>query len=324
MAKGGVVAIGCGAVVLLSVLVLVATGVMLFIASAPPDGQEFEPEISSPQVTFPDGQPDIEAPAPESESEDKDTSAAGKEHEGEEGGEVASGSSELKFPDVPVAKRGNRANGSFYKSKRILGDIHRQGRHEKTFYCGCNYRDKDPALRSCGYRIKHSKERAERIEYEHVVPASRFGRTFKEWTEGHPSCPGKGRGRDCAEDRSEAYQFMQADLYNLQPAIGEVNGDRSNYEMGLLDGEAREYGKCDVEIRDRMIEPTERIRGDIARTYLYMDWAYPGRINLTKKERAMFMAWHHKDPPDKWELDRARRIEKVQGNRNPLLAAPGR
>ena len=89
MAKGGVVAIGCGAVVLLSVLVLVATGVMLFIASAPPDGQEFEPEISSPQVTFPDGQPDIEAPAPESESEDKDTSAAGKEHEGEEGGEVA-------------------------------------------------------------------------------------------------------------------------------------------------------------------------------------------------------------------------------------------
>ena len=29
---------------------------------------------------------------------------------------------------------------------------------------------------------------------------------------------------------------MQADLYNLQPAIGEVNGLRSNYQIGEIDG----------------------------------------------------------------------------------------
>jgi deoxyribonuclease-1 len=323
MAKVGVVAIGCGAVVLVGVAALVVTGAMLFVTTAPPGDHDFEPEISSPQVTFPDGPPDIEAPS------EAETEGDGEEHAGNDSKEGAgktgsAGNSELKFPDIPVAKRGNRANGSFYKSKRILGDIHRDGRHEKTFYCDCDFRKKDPVLKSCGYRIKHSRERAERIEYEHVVPASRFGRTFKEWTEGHPSCPGKGRGRDCAEDRSEAYQLMQADLYNLQPAIGEVNGDRSNYEMAILDGEAREYGKCDVEIRDRKIEPSERIRGDIARTYLYMDWAYPGRVNLSKKERAMFMQWHRADPPDRWEIERARRIEKIQGNRNPLLSGPGR
>ena len=97
MAKGGVVAIGCGAVVLLSVLVLVATGVMLFIASAPPDGQEFEPEISSPQVTFPDGQPDIEAPAPESESE------AGRTKD-------CSGRDECDGPIVVALQQGGRLN----------------------------------------------------------------------------------------------------------------------------------------------------------------------------------------------------------------------
>ena len=68
---------------------------------------------------------------------------------------------------------------------------------------------------------------------------------------------------------------MQADLYNLQPAIGEVNGLRSNYQIGEIDGEVREFGKCDVEIKNKKVEPAPKIRGDIARTYLYMEYAYP-------------------------------------------------
>lgn len=319
MGKGGVVVLGCGVVLLGGIALLFFVGVGLFASTAPAGG-EFEDEYAPPQVTFPNGEPEIVSPdedEPGDEGEEKEPEVGdGKEDTSSD----SSASGDLFPSTIPVAKRGNLSNESFYKSKRILGDIHRDGRHEKTFYCGCDFRDKKPKHKSCGYRIKHTKERAGRIEYEHVVPASRFGRTFKEWTEGHKSCPGNGRGRDCAEDRSATYRLMQADLYNLQPAIGEVNGDRSNYEMAILDGEAREYGKCDVEIRDRKIEPAARIRGDIARTYLYMDWAYPGRVKLSKKERAMFMEWHRKDPPDKWERDRARRIEKVQGNRHPLLS----
>ena len=48
---------------------------------------------------------------------------------------------------------------------------------------------------------------------------------------------------------------MQADMYNLYPAIGEVNGRRSNYSMAIIKGEKREFGKCDVEIKSRKIEP---------------------------------------------------------------------
>ena len=54
---------------------------------------------------------------------------------------------------------------------------------------------------------------------------------------------------------------MQADMYNLYPAIGEVNGRRSNYSMAIIKGEKREFGKCDVEIKNHKVEPKESIRG---------------------------------------------------------------
>ena len=59
------------------------------------------------------------------------------------------------------------------------------------------------------------------------------------------------------------YKLMQADMFNLYPVIGEVNGRRSNYSMLILEGEKIEFGKCDVEIRNKKIEPKESIRGEI-------------------------------------------------------------
>ena len=67
------------------------------------------------------------------------------------------------------------------------------------------------------------------------------------------------------------FRYMEADLYNLQPSIGEVNQLRSHYSMAMIPGEPREFGRCDLEIEDRKIEPRPDIRGDIARTYFYMN-----------------------------------------------------
>lgn len=41
----------------------------------------------------------------------------------------------------------------------------------------------------------------------------------------------------------------------------------------MLEGEARLYGSCDVEIdfKAKVIEPKPDIRGNIARTYFYMN-----------------------------------------------------
>ena len=118
---------------------------------------------------------------------------------------------------------------------------------------------------------------------------------------------------------NKKYRRIQADMYNLYPAIGEVNGRRSNYSMAIIKGEKREFGKCDVEIKNKKVEPREDIRGEIARTYLYMDSVYPGRGIISKKNRKLFDAWERSYPVDQWECERARKIQKLQGNKNRIL-----
>ena len=210
---------------------------------------------------------------------------------------------------------------SFSKSKKLLLKLYKD--NPVTLYCGCSFKGKKPILSSCGYIPKKNKNRANRIEWEHVVPANAFGQSFSEWRNGHPKCVRKNgkkfKGRKCAEKVNEEYRRMQADMFNLYPAIGEVNGRRSNYSMGIIEGEKREFGKCDVEIKSRKVEPKEDIRGEIARTYMYMDSVYPGRGIISKKNWKLFESWHRSDPVDEWECERAKRIEKIQGNRNEIV-----
>ena len=108
-------------------------------------------------------------------------------------------------------------------------------------------------------------------------------------------------------------------MYNLVPAIGEINGLRSNYSFAMIPGEKRVFGKCDMEIEGRKAEPPPDKRGNIARTYFYMDWAYPGHGVISKKNRKLFQAWDKEDPVDAWECERCRRIEKIQKNENPFV-----
>ena len=112
---------------------------------------------------------------------------------------------------------------------------------------------------------------------------------------------------------------MQADMFNLYPAIGEVNGRRSTYSMAIIKGEKREFGKCDVEIKNKKVEPKESIRGEIARTYLYMDSVYPGIGIISKKNKKLFESWNKSDPVDDCECERSKRIERIQGNRNEVV-----
>lgn len=104
---------------------------------------------------------------------------------------------------------------------------------------------------------------------------------------------------------------MEADLFNLYPAIGEVNGDRSNYEFAEIPGEKRVYGKCDIEIEGKKIEPREEIRGDIARVYFYMMKAYPERVKINEDKLKMFQRWDELDPKSENELKRIKLIQEL-------------
>jgi deoxyribonuclease-1 len=203
----------------------------------------------------------------------------------------------------------------FDEAKSILKKVYARG---TEIYCGCPYdlgsKDRiDEA--ACGYKGRGN--RSKRIEWEHVVPASVFGQRFTEWKEGHPNCERRGRkekGRECARATSEVFARMEADLYNLLPSLGELNGARSNYPFGEVGGEPRKFGRCDFEIGHRVAEPRREIRGDLARIYFYMDARYPGFDIVTRRNEGLLNAWDRDDPMDEAERMRVQRIAEIQGN----------
>jgi deoxyribonuclease-1 len=224
------------------------------------------------------------------------------------------------FANIQI--RGNTRNQSFNKAKKILlGQVYYD--HYTTFYCGCEFSAKRQVFRTNGYKSKKQWKRAHQLEWEHIVPAYAFGQSFREWREGHPECidrKGKSfKGRNCARKMVHKFRYMESDMYNLVPAVGEINGLRSNYSFAIIPGEKREFGQCDMEIAARKVEPPESVRGNIARIYKYMDAAYPGHGIISKKNRKLFDAWDRHDMVDAWECRRAKRIENIQGNTNPFV-----
>lgn len=218
---------------------------------------------------------------------------------------------------------GNSTNQSFNKAKKfLLNKVYFD--HLTTFYCACPFTMQKQLVPSERYTPKRSNSRSKRIEWEHIVPAHAFGQSFAEWRDGDPDCVNKKgepfKGRNCARKTAIPFRYMEADMYNLVPAVGEINGLRSNYSFSIIPGEKRDFGPCDMEIENRKAEPAPHIRGDIARIYMYMDWAYPGRGIISKKNKKLFKAWDNADPVDEWEREKSRRIEAIQGNINPFVS----
>lgn len=117
---------------------------------------------------------------------------------------------------------------------------------------GCSGGDIDRG--ACELRARKNEKHSDRVEWEHVVTASWLGRQRSCWAEGHALCvkkngtPFKGR-KCCLKNRVDA-KFLAAhnDPHNLFPAGGEVNGNRSAYPYGTVEGEPRCYGACDFEV----------------------------------------------------------------------------
>jgi len=208
--------------------------------------------------------------------------------------------------------------GSFDSAKKVAMEIYQDNR--MTFYCGCRFDEhKKVDASSCGYVPRKNAARGARVEWEHIVPAHAFGHFRPCWKQ--PLCERNGEshaGRTCCREIDAEFRKMEADLQNLVPAIGELNGDRSNFEYGEISGEPRAYGACDfeVDVAARIAEPAEALRGEIARTYLYMHEAYPGGLPLRPDERRRFEAWSRQDPPTPFERERNRRISARQGGGN--------
>ncbi|TKB48631.1 deoxyribonuclease [Ferrimonas sediminicola] len=206
------------------------------------------------------------------------------------------------------------APSSFNAAKKQLVSVYDQLPGATTFYCGCDYRRKGkkllPDLHSCGYRVRKQKTRADRIEWEHVVPAWAFGHQLQCWQEG-------GR-KNCRKD--QRFKVMEADMHNLVPALGEVNGDRAHYRFSDMGQTPFQYGRCEmvVDFKGRRVQPPERARGAIARTYLYMQEQY--RVKLSGSQLKLMQSWDNLYPVTTQECERHRRVSQRQGWPNPHVA----
>lgn len=201
---------------------------------------------------------------------------------------------------------------SFATSKRLLERIYKE--HPETFYCGCAMRYEAsrpvPDLGSCSYTVRKQAKRANRIEWEHVVPASILG--------GGLACWENGGRKACKRDKN--FSEMESDLHNLVPSIGEVNGDRSNRRFGIVENEPRVYGACDFEIdyASDLVEPRVDIRGDIARIWKYARARYS--VFISDAEETMFDSWDKLDPVSDWECRKDQIVLGIQGSSNEFVS----
>jgi deoxyribonuclease-1 len=136
---------------------------------------------------------------------------------------------------------------TFVEAKRVAWKLYASRPVE--FYSG-NKID----LKSCEYVPRKNTQRASRVEWEHIVPA---------WVIGHQrQCWQRGGRKNCTKTDA-VFNQAEADLHNLVPAIGEVNGDRSNLGYGWLPQKPTQYGACPmvVDFKARKVMPRPRIRG---------------------------------------------------------------
>ncbi|MBQ8707600.1 MAG: endonuclease [Succinivibrionaceae bacterium] len=119
--------------------------------------------------------------------------------------------------------------GAIYASSSATSDGARQ-----SLYCRCpmEFRKQRPVsadLKACGYQIREDQERANRIEWEHIVPAYRLGGKMECWKNG---------GREMCR-RNLNFAEMEGDMHNIFPVIGEVNKDRRHYDFEIWMDDAR-------------------------------------------------------------------------------------
>ena len=154
------------------------------------------------------------------------------------------------------------------------------------------------------------------INVEHVFPMS--------WAKNALKC---GTRKQCRKS-SALFNLIEADLHNLYPSRTDTNQKRSSFAFAEIKGEKRRFGQqCDFEVdeRRRVAEPSEEVRGEVARSMFYMADRYKQYgLTIFRKQGEMLLEWHNADPPSSHERDRNDKIESMQGNRNVFVDQPER
>lgn len=219
---------------------------------------------------------------------------------------------------IVTASSFSESPNSFHQAKKIAARIFSD--HQQTLYCQCLY-DRHHAvnLSSCGMQAADGIKRAHRTEWEHAMAAENFGKHFQCWRT--PLCEKNGKpykGRKCCQKIDARFRHIEAELYNLWPAVGLVNQARSNYRFGVVNDKQDFYG-CAFAVNKqlRRAEPPDGAKGVVARANLFIADHYG--IRISDGQRQLLNSWNNQYPPDVWEVEWAKRVAVIEGYDNPYI-----
>ena len=143
----------------------------------------------------------------------------------------------------------------------------------------------------------------------------------------------------------KASKAAYCDLWNLNPADAQANGQKSNFPPGYVTkADKFDNGSFRMDKKSQYgdksfscFEPEDQYKGDFARAYFYIATAYEdvAWVNDYAKYvtndsweefvpwlKDVLLDWHRKDPVSRKEIERADYISSIQHNRNPYIDYP--
>ena len=120
---------------------------------------------------------------------------------------------------------------------------------------------------------------------------------------------------------------MKSDLHHLTTCEPDCNSSRNDNAYFEFDPDAPDFDdECGQVDRDASrFEPAQG-KGIVARATLYYLLRYPKTINADRAMKAdrlpIILNWHSEEPVTLFERHRNAEIQRVQGNRNPLIDFP--
>ena len=122
---------------------------------------------------------------------------------------------------------------------------------------------------------------------------------------------------------------MRSDLHHLLPTFNSINSIRDRNPFGPSAGPYR--NTAGARCCDNGFEPPDSAKGRVARAMFYFYTRYQGEGILPEdfiepfwnSRIEIFLAWNRAFPPTEFEAERNRRVQEVQGNRNPFVDDPG-
>jgi deoxyribonuclease-1 len=120
--------------------------------------------------------------------------------------------------------------------------------------------------------------------------------------------------------KNPGFESSRSDIYHLLPCEISINGKRGNFPFAECPGEPENNSGRVSELCGSRFEVPEQQKGMTARAMFYISVSYNIPIDLNQEN--VLREWNKKFPPTATEIERSKRVQKVQGNVNPFVDHP--